>query len=226
MDSEFDGSSGALPGTTGTPAASASSRARLLWPMSAMVPGSGPIQTSPASMTARAKSSLSDRIHSRDERHSRRSCARRRAASPRRGVAVARGGRSDHNMLVRQLRMQGGRIDFGAHGHASEAERAAGADDAAGDLAAIGDQDLVKHRFFPLCTRLLCYQKKAAGPSFSHGVCGEEREHPLRMCPGSRETVAAFIAAASRRPQIRRGVAQNASAPAPLCRARGSATRS
>ncbi len=49
------------PGSTGTPAAFASSRARSLSPMSSMHLAVGPTQTRPASSTARAKPAFSAR---------------------------------------------------------------------------------------------------------------------------------------------------------------------
>jgi hypothetical protein len=48
-----------VPGTTGTPAAVTVRRARSLSPMAVMAAGGGPIQTSPASCTLRAKVAFS-----------------------------------------------------------------------------------------------------------------------------------------------------------------------
>ena len=50
-----------LPGSTGTPAASARARARALSPIASINSGVGPTQVSPASATARAKPSFSAR---------------------------------------------------------------------------------------------------------------------------------------------------------------------
>ena len=49
------------PGTIGTPAASISARARTLEPMASMASGGGPIQTMPASASARANPAFSAR---------------------------------------------------------------------------------------------------------------------------------------------------------------------
>ena len=38
------------------------------------------------------------------------------------------------------------RVGLGVDGHGRDAELAAGADDAHGDLAAVGDEDLLEHR--------------------------------------------------------------------------------
>ena len=48
-----------VPGTMGTPAAFMSSRLAVLLPMASMALGGGPIHTSPAADTARAKSAFS-----------------------------------------------------------------------------------------------------------------------------------------------------------------------
>ncbi len=49
------------PGTMGTPAARIAARAAVLFPISSIASGGGPIQTSPASSTARAKAAFSAR---------------------------------------------------------------------------------------------------------------------------------------------------------------------
>ncbi len=51
----------ALPGTSGAPARSAMWRALTLSPSASIASGGGPIQTSPASITAWAKSAFSAR---------------------------------------------------------------------------------------------------------------------------------------------------------------------
>jgi len=51
----------AVPGTTGTPAASILRRAPVFSPMARMVAGAGPTKTSPAPATASAKSARSAR---------------------------------------------------------------------------------------------------------------------------------------------------------------------
>ncbi len=50
-----------MPGTIGTPAACIRSRAAIFEPIASIAPGGGPIQTSPAASTARAKSAFSAR---------------------------------------------------------------------------------------------------------------------------------------------------------------------
>ena len=52
---------GSTPSSTGTPAAAMSSLAEILEPIASIEAGSGPIQISPASITARASSAFSDR---------------------------------------------------------------------------------------------------------------------------------------------------------------------
>ncbi len=50
-----------MPGTTGTPAAAIRSRAAVFEPITSIASGGGPIQTSPAPATARAKPAFSAR---------------------------------------------------------------------------------------------------------------------------------------------------------------------
>ncbi len=62
-----------------------------------------------------------------------------------RQVAVDGRRRADGHGLVGQLHVQRGGVRIGIHGHGRDAQPAGGADDAAGDLAAVGDEDLVEH---------------------------------------------------------------------------------
>jgi hypothetical protein len=50
-----------VPGTTGAPAASAARRALVFEPINSIDSGLGPMKTSPASTTARAKAAFSER---------------------------------------------------------------------------------------------------------------------------------------------------------------------
>ena len=61
-------------------------------------------------------------------------------------IAVARRGRADPHRRVGAADMQGARIRIGKHRHRPDAHLAAGADDAAGDLAAVGDEQSADHR--------------------------------------------------------------------------------
>ena len=61
-------------------------------------------------------------------------------------VGLRRGRRSDQHRLVGLAHMQRVGVRFGVDRHGLDAETLAGPDDAAGDLAAIGDQDLVEQR--------------------------------------------------------------------------------
>jgi len=47
--------------------------------------------------------------------------------------------------LVGHLDVQRARVGLGVHGHRAHRQRPAGADHAAGDLAAVGDEDLREH---------------------------------------------------------------------------------
>ncbi len=61
-------------------------------------------------------------------------------------VGLRRGRRPDQHRLVGLANMQRVGIGLGIHGHGLDAQPLAGTDDAAGDLAAVGDQDLVEQR--------------------------------------------------------------------------------
>ena len=63
-------------------------------------------------------------------------------------IGLRRGRRSDEHLLVGHAHVQRIGVGFGVHRHGLDAEPPAGADDAAGDLAAIGDQDLVEQLGF------------------------------------------------------------------------------
>jgi hypothetical protein len=61
-------------------------------------------------------------------------------------VALRRGLSAERVGLVRQPDVQRVPIELGIHGDRSDADLATGANDADGDLAAVGDQDLLEHR--------------------------------------------------------------------------------
>ena len=73
--------------------------------------------------------------------------AARDGVEDRRGVEVAlRGGLATEGVrLVGEPDVHGVAIELGVHGHRGDAELAGGADDAHGDLAAVGDEDLLQH---------------------------------------------------------------------------------
>ena len=60
-------------------------------------------------------------------------------------IAVLRRRRPDAHALVRQTHMHGVGIGGGVHGDGRDPELLAGPQDAKGDLAAIGYEDLVEH---------------------------------------------------------------------------------
>ena len=71
-------------------------------------------------------------------------------ADDRRHVEIAVGAprRSDAHVLIREPHVQRVLVRLGEHRHRLDAEFPARHDDAQGDLAAVGDQDLLKHRPF------------------------------------------------------------------------------
>ena len=62
-----------------------------------------------------------------------------------REVRLARRRRADADRLVGQLDVPGVAVRLGVHGDGRDAHAARGPDDAAGDLAAVGNQDLLEH---------------------------------------------------------------------------------
>ena len=60
-------------------------------------------------------------------------------------VAVGASRRSDADVLVGEPDVQRVLVGLGVHGHGLDAELAAGVDHAQGDLAAVGNQDLLEH---------------------------------------------------------------------------------
>ena len=65
-------------------------------------------------------------------------------------IAVARGRRADAHALVGQAHMHGVGVGGGVDRHRLDAELLAGAQHPQRDLAAIGDQDLLKHARAPV----------------------------------------------------------------------------
>ncbi len=60
-------------------------------------------------------------------------------------IALGRRGGADTHRLVGELDVLGIPIGLGMHGHGLDAHLAAGTLDPEGDLAAVGNQDLLKH---------------------------------------------------------------------------------
>src|SRR5690606_3759112 len=61
-------------------------------------------------------------------------------------VALARDRRTNADGMVGQAHVQGTGVGLGIHGDGPDPEPAAGADHAAGDLAAVGNEDALEHR--------------------------------------------------------------------------------
>ncbi len=59
-------------------------------------------------------------------------------------VGLRRRRRADEHLFVGLAHVQGVGVGLGIDGHGLDSEPLAGVDDAAGDLAAVGDQDLVE----------------------------------------------------------------------------------
>ena len=62
-----------------------------------------------------------------------------------REVAVGTAGAADADGFVGQLHLEGLAVGLGVNGESLDAEFAAGAHDAQGDFAAVGDEDILNH---------------------------------------------------------------------------------
>ena len=80
-------------------------------------------------------------------------------------VAVAGRGRADVDGFVGHLDMQRLGVGVGIDRDRADAEPAGGADDAAGDLAAVGDQDLGEHGIYLAVQAGLRFSRNPASPS-------------------------------------------------------------
>ena len=60
-------------------------------------------------------------------------------------VGLGGGGRADVHLLVGHFHMEGARVGVGIDRHGPDTHAAGGLDDAAGDFAAIGDENLLEH---------------------------------------------------------------------------------
>ena len=68
-------------------------------------------------------------------------------------VAFARRGRADQHGLVGEARVARVGVGFGEHGDGAHAHAARRLDHAAGDFAAVGDEDLAEHVSDPAALR-------------------------------------------------------------------------
>ena len=76
-------------------------------------------------------------------------------------VALGRGLPAEGVRLVGQADVQGVAVELGVHGDGGDPELAAGADDPHGDLASVGDQDLLEHA--------APFVRRMDGPQHWHG---------------------------------------------------------
>ncbi len=129
-----------VSGSTGTPAARISALASIFEPIAAIADAGGPIHVSPASTTAWAKRRVSAGSRSRGGR--RRHPLRERGVDQQVAAQVRVGGggarQADGGVGLADVRRVG--VGVAEHGDGADAEPAARADDAAGDLAAVGDE--------------------------------------------------------------------------------------
>ncbi len=133
------------PGVTGTPAAVIVARAAALSPMSSMLSGDGTDELD-ALLPAEAAElgTLGEEAVAGVDRLG---AALQRRLDERRHDEIALRGRRrpDADGLVGVPDVQALGVGLAVHGHRPDAQLAAGADDADGDLATVGDEDLAEH---------------------------------------------------------------------------------
>ena len=194
-------SSGSPVGTTGTPASCRDPLRLELVAAEAERLGDGPTKVRPASSTAAAKPG------SRPGSRSRGGSRRRRPRAPR-GRARADRGSRDLDRLVRDARVQRAAVVGRGHGHGRDPELAAGAEDAHGDLAAVGDQELGDRH----CRRL---GPASSGERQAAGRFSRKARRPSWPSAPARRPAATSVVASSRGPsRTSRFAARAASGPA------------
>ena len=135
-------------------------------PMALIADGGGPMKTSPAASTASAKSAFSDKEPvarmdrlRRPTRWRPRRCARPKDSFRRRRSA-------DAESLVGKLDMQRAGIRVGIDGDRADAHAPCGADDAAGDFTAIGNEYLRETSInFPVYCAAMTSTSRSQAPS-------------------------------------------------------------
>ena len=134
------------PGTTGMPSALAVRLASILSPMMRICSALGPMNLMPCSVEDLGEAGiLGEEAVARMDGLG----AGDLAGGDDGGnveIAVARRRRADAHALIGQAHMHGLLVGGRMDGDGRDAELAAGAQDAQGDFAAIGDEDLVEHR--------------------------------------------------------------------------------
>ncbi len=128
-----------VPGTRGTPAGATAAFAEILSPITSMAAAGGPIQVSPASVTARAKAGVLGEEAVAGVHRLRAGPDRR--VHDRGAVEVVRDVHGD----VGRAHVRGPGVGVGVDGDTSEPAGAQGRGDADRDLAAVGDQDAREH---------------------------------------------------------------------------------
>ena len=99
-------------------------------------------------------------------------------------IALAAGRGADVHRLVGQLHMARVAVGVGIHRHRRDAHLLRGLDDAAGDLAAVGDQDLVEHLGLrPLHSGMLPCLRHGLSSFLSRSMASE-RHKRLRVSCG------------------------------------------
>ncbi len=107
---------------------------------------------------------------------------------PRRGehlvaveIAFANGGRTDADRLISHPHVQRATVGFRVHGDGAQTEPSRGANDAAGDLAAVGNQDALEHGL----SHILKMPKGVSPSSGRHVAAASARASTLRVSAGS-----------------------------------------
>ena len=96
-------------------------------------------------------------------------------------IAFAGGGRTDADGLVRHPHVQRPAVGFRIHGDGAQTQPSRGANDAAGDLAAVGNQDALEHGL----PHILKMPKGVSPSSGRHVAAASARASTLRVSAGS-----------------------------------------
>ena len=140
------------PGTVDTLALAAAFLLSILSPMAAIAWALGPMKTMPAFCQRQRETPRAPTgSRSPDARPRRRSVRQASTILSMTQVGLGRRRRADQHGLVGHLHVQAVAVGLGVDRHRLDAELARRLDDAAGDLAAVGDQDLLEHDSQPPC---------------------------------------------------------------------------
>ena len=177
---------GSSSGSTGTPAAAISCLASILEPIASIAAGGGPIQVSPASSDRLREGGVlgEEAVAGVDGVGAGRARGVDEQVGAQVGVGRRGAGQPDGAVGLARVRRVG--VGVGVDGDGADAEVAAGAEDPAGDLAAVGDQDSGDHRDRAHIRKTPKPASRAARPAISRlAMADRQRPSTVRVSRGS-----------------------------------------